>query len=294
MVTKKGKKLLVVILAAALMAEPVAQQTVYAKEIPAEVQQEADISASTANDQAAQNDETVQTESDEKAAEDNAQESLEEESEEEATPQLQDGTAVIPQGADETTVKEILGQALVANADQVDIQSLEWEYYCEGKTSIGISGNASFGSISGFTSETGKLIKTKYTHPAFADNGEGDYQIRLKGSDETVTVHRVYKLSSSIVLADGAEVGLKYNDDGDVDYDALRESIFQTIVQSISPDLTCKDVEIKYYAKTTSRPFGSFVQEWMPLEGGKSAGLTYPAISAGTYKRSRRKLLPAS
>lgn len=285
MVTKKGKKLLVVILAAALMAEPVAQQTVYAQEIPAEVQQEADISASTANDQAAQNDETVQTESDEKAAEDNAQESLEEESEaEEATPQLQDGTAVIPQGADETTVKEILGQALVANADQVDIQSLEWEYYCEGKTSIGISGNASFGSISGFTSETGKLIKTKYTHPAFADNGEGDYQIRLKGSDETVTVHRVYKLSSSIVLADGAEVGLKYNDDGDVDYDALRESIFQTIVQSISPDLTCKDVEIKYYAKTTSRPFGSFVQEWMPLEGGKSAGLTYPAISAGTYK----------
>lgn len=260
MVTKKGKKLLVVILAAALMAEPVAQQTVYAQEIPAEVQQEADISASTANDQAAQNDETVQTESDEKAAEDNAQESLEEESEaEEATPQLQDGTAVIPQGADETTVKEILGQALVANADQVDIQSLEWEYYCEGKTSIGISGNASFGSISGFTSETGKLIKTKYTHPAFADNGEGDYQIRLKGSDETVTVHRVYKLSSSIVLADGAEVGLKYNDDGDVDYDALRESIFQTIVQSISPDLTCKDVEIKYYAKTTSRPFGSFV-----------------------------------
>lgn len=284
MVTKKGKKLLVVILAAALMAEPVAQQTVYAQKIPAEVQQEADISASTANDQAAQNDETAQTESDEKAAEDNAQKSLEEESEEEATPQLQDGTAVIPQGADETTVKEILGQALVANADQVDLQSLEWEYYCEGKTSIGISGNASFGSIRGFTSETGKLIKTKYTHPAFADNGEGDYQIRFKGSDETVTVHRVYKLSSSIVLADGAEVGLKYNDDGDVDYDALRESIFQTIVQSISPDLTCKDVEIKYYAKTTSRPFGSFVQEWMPLEGGKSAGLTYPAISAGTYK----------
>ena len=81
MVTKKGKKLLAVILAAALMAEPVAQQTVYAQEIPAEVQQEADISASTANDQAAQNDETAQTESDEKAAEDNAQKSLEEESE---------------------------------------------------------------------------------------------------------------------------------------------------------------------------------------------------------------------
>ena len=93
MVTKKGKKLRAVISAAVLMVEPVAQQTVYAQEVPAEVQQETDISESTAN--------------------------------EEATPQLQDGTAVIPQGADETTVKEILGQALVANADQVDLQRPE-------------------------------------------------------------------------------------------------------------------------------------------------------------------------
>lgn len=288
MVTKKGKKLLAVILAAALMAEPVAQQTVYAQEIPAEVQQEADISASTANDQAAQNDETAQTESDEKAAEDNAQKSLEEESEaEEATPQLQDGTAVIPQGADETTVKEILGQALVANADQVDLQSLEWEYYCEGKTSIGISGNASFGSISGFTSETGKLIKTKYTHPAFADNGEGDYQIRLKGSDETVTVHRVYKLSSSIVLADGAEVGLKYNDDGDVDYDAVKAALFAKVVdveQSSPANLTAENLTIEYYATATTGAVGSLGHAWVPVEGGKVNGLTYPGIPEGAQK----------
>lgn len=288
MVTKKGKKLLAVILAAALMAEPVAQQTVYAQKIPAEVQQEADISASTANDQAAQNDETAQTESDEKAAEDNAQKSLEEESEaEEATPQLQDGTVVIPQGADETTVKEILGQALVANADQVDLQSLEWEYYCEGKTSIGISGNASFGSISGFTSETGKLIKTKYTHPTFADNGEGDYQIRLKGSDETVTVHRVYKLSSSIVLADGAEVGLKYNDDGDVDYDAVKAALFAKVVdveQSSPANLTAENLTIEYYATATTGAVGSLGHAWVPVEGGKVNGLTYPGIPEGAQK----------
>lgn len=288
MVTKKGKKLLAVILAAALMAEPVAQQTVYAQKIPAEVQQEADISASTANNQAAQNDETAQTESDEKAAEDNAQKSLEEESEaEEATPQLQDGTAVIPQGADETTVKEILGQALVANADQVDLQSLEWEYYCEGKTSIGISGNASFGSISGFTSETGKLIKTKYTHPTFADNGEGDYQIRLKGSDETVTVHRVYKLSSSIVLADGAEVGLKYNDDGDVDYDAVKAALFAKVVdveQSSPANLTAENLTIEYYATATTGTVGSLGHAWVPVEGGKVNGLTYPGIPEGAQK----------
>ena len=50
-----------------------------------------------------------------------------------AEPQLQNGAAVIPSGADEATVKELLCEALVANADQVDAQSLDWEYYCEGK-----------------------------------------------------------------------------------------------------------------------------------------------------------------
>ena len=62
---------------------------------------------------------------------------------------LKSGTAVIPADADLNQVKEILGKALVENADQVDLSSLEWEYYCEGKTVIGTSGNASWGSIEG-------------------------------------------------------------------------------------------------------------------------------------------------
>ena len=53
---------------------------------------------------------------------------------EEAVPQLQNGTAVIPAGSDAATVKERLCAALVSNAGQVDAQSLEWEYYCEGKS----------------------------------------------------------------------------------------------------------------------------------------------------------------
>ena len=64
----------------------------------------------------------------------NVQEEVQAEVQEEAAvPQLQNGTAVIPAGADAAAVKESLGQALVANADEVDLQSLEWEYYCEGK-----------------------------------------------------------------------------------------------------------------------------------------------------------------
>ena len=38
-------------------------------------------------------------------------------------------------------------------------------------------------------------VTTEYNHPAFLENGEGDFKFRLKGSDEVVTLHRAYKLS---------------------------------------------------------------------------------------------------
>ena len=51
-------------------------------------------------------------------------------------PVLQNGSAVIPSDASEDQVKDILCEALVSNADEVDAQSLNWEYYCEGKTGL--------------------------------------------------------------------------------------------------------------------------------------------------------------
>ena len=250
MISKRGKQLLTLVLASALIMQPVAQNTVYADTLQQEIV---------------------------------SQEILVNENET-AEPQLQDGTAVIPQGADIETVKKALAKALITNADYVDAQSLEWEYECEGKTNIGISGNKSFGSIEGFTSETGKFLKTKYTHPSLSDNAEGDYKVRFKGSDETVILHRVYKLASAITLIDGAEVGLKYTDDDTVDYDAFRESIFNTVVESVSPDMTIEDVTIEYYATATSGAVGSLGHDWMPLEGGKEGIYTYPAITTGDQK----------
>lgn len=41
--------------------------------------------------------------------------------------QLQNGTAIIPSGSEEATVKQILFDALVVNKEGVDPQSLEWE-----------------------------------------------------------------------------------------------------------------------------------------------------------------------
>ena len=122
---KKSTQLLAVALTAAMLAQPVGAQLVFAE----------------GNADAAQQEQTVS------------------QSAETAEAVLQDGTAVIPADADLNQVKEILGKALVKNADQVDLSSLEWEYYCEGKN--GLLKNTAWGSIEGFTSETGKYIKTK-------------------------------------------------------------------------------------------------------------------------------------
>lgn len=207
----------------------------------------------------------------------------------EVTPQLKDGSAVIPSNATEEQVKEILCKALVSNADEVDAKSLEWEYYCEGKdVKTGLIPHEAWGSINGFESQTGKVIKVTYTHPALADNKDGSYSVRVIDAEgnvisDEVTLNKVAKLSSSITLDEGCEVAMPYKTDATVDYDALRQSIFTTVVASTNPELTVDDVTIEYYATATTGAVGDLGKAWMPLEGGKDT-LTYPAISVGEQK----------
>ncbi len=203
--------------------------------------------------------------------------------EEAAVPQLQNGTAVIPAGADAAAVKEILGQALVANADEVDLQSLEWEYYCTGKN--GLLTNNAWGSVNGFTSERNVVfVPTTFTHPALADNSDGIYQVRLAGTDTEVTLTKAAKLSSSIVLNEGCTVNLAYNEDLSINYDRLRENIFSAVVVSSEPQLTVNDVTIEYYATAVTGAVGSLGKAWVPLEGGTVNALKYPAMSEGTWR----------
>lgn len=115
---KKSTQLLAVALTAAMLAQPVGAQMVFAEGNADAVQQEQAVSPAAETTRAV----------------------------------LKSGTAVIPANADLNQVKEILGKTLVENADQVNLSSLEWEYYCEGKSVIGTPGNPSWGSIEGFTS----------------------------------------------------------------------------------------------------------------------------------------------
>ena len=172
----------------------------------------------------------------------------------------------------------------------MDPQSLNWEYQCEGKSKTGLAKNTAWGSIGGYESTTGNLIKVTYTHPALAANDDGSYPVRLKGGSQEVTMTKAAKLSSSITLNEGVSVALPYDENAQVDYDALRAAIFENVVASKTPeDLSVDDVTIEYYAENVvaGRPAGT--HEWVRFEGDTIQNaigipLDYPAISAGEQK----------
>lgn len=234
MITKRGKKCLAFILAATLTLEPLATQAIYASDV---VYESVDSGSALLADES-----------------------------QKVTVQLQNGTAVIPQGADIETAKAAIAKALVVNADEVDVKKLDWEYECEGKDKTKLQKNTAFGSLEGFTSTTTKKIlwntvTTEYNHPAFLENGEGDFKFRLKGSDEVVTLHRAYKYESSFVLKDAPyEVSMAFNEDQSYDFDATARAIYDAVIAETNPaGLTYDDVSMEYNAGT------DIIQNWQPL-----------------------------
>lgn len=186
-------------------------------------------------------------------------------------PILKDGSAVIPSGADLETVNKILVDTLISNKEEVDTSSVEWEYYCTGKSGLGRSNDA-WGSIAGFESKSKSgLITTTYTHPALADNVDGEYLVRIAGTTAEVTLTKKAKNDGSITVNEGCSVAIPYREDGSADYSALYQLLFDAVVDSTTPALTCEDLTIEYEAT-----YG-LVKSYVPLEGRN----LYPAISAG-------------
>lgn len=190
------------------------------------------------------------------------------------SPVLQNATVLIPSDATVEQVTEILNKALIKNLDNVDTSSIEWEYQCEGKSSIA-SKNTAWGPINGFES-TKKVwgVSTTYTHPSLAANSDGSYQVRIKGTTKEVTVTKAAKLNSAIEVNEGVEVTLPYKDAENIDYDVLKKAIFEKVVKESTPDLTWENVEIKY-----AYTLGKFTL-WTNLDG--EAGR--PAITAGAHE----------
>lgn len=200
------------------------------------------------------------------------------------SPELQNAEVIIPSDATVGQVTEILNKALIKNLDNVDTSSIEWEYQCEGKSTFA-SKNTAWGSINGFESTKKTLFgatTTTYTHPSLAANSDGSYQVRIKGNDTVVTVTKAAKLNSAIEVNQGVEVTLPYDEDANVNYDTLKENIFNSVVKSSNPELTVNDVNIQYYASATN--MGITTHAWVDLNGGKANLVDYQAISEGTQK----------
>lgn len=195
------------------------------------------------------------------------------------SPVLQNATVLIPSDATVGQVTEILNKAVIKNLDNVDTSSIEWEYQCEGEN--GLLKNTAWGSINGFESNKKVVfVPTNFTHPSLAANSDGSYQVRIKGTTKEVTVTKAAKLKSVIEVNEGVEVTLPYDEDANVNYDALKENIFNSVVKSSNPELTVNDVTIQYYATGKIIFDGLEKKDWTSLEGSK----VYPAISEGTQK----------
>lgn len=210
--------------------------------------------------------------------------------EDSATPVLQNGvTVIIPSDAEDDEVANILYEALVENKDQVSAEGLKWEYYCTGyDTTTGLVPHDSWVSINGgesytYTTILGKDVKTgTYKHDPLATNGNGDYDVRIGENGTVVTIHKYDKLLSSILLNEDASVKLVYNEDLTVNYDAVRQQIWENVVDATDPELTLDDVTIEYYATATTGSLGSIGKNYAPLQGGQVGNLTYPAMGEGT------------
>ena len=198
---------------------------------------------------------------------------------------LQDGTAIIPEGASEEKVNQILTRTLVAGFDEMSkedqntlLSTCKWEYYCKGETPLTHKTKDAWVSVGGFKIKEG--IST-YHFLALSDAKTEckAYSVRLTtATDKTVQFTKAAMRDSSITLKQDASVKLPYKEDGTLDFDALRAAIFQQVVdEGTTPSLTTENTEIKYYATSST----GWTQEWVKLDGDKVNLATYPAISAG-------------
>lgn len=188
------------------------------------------------------------------------------------------GEVLIKSSMTNEEVAELLNKALIRNYDELDDAtkaSLQWEYYgrAYGK-STGAPGEKIWGTINGGASYT--KLRLTYVQKALKDLDAGDYQVRLAGTKTEATLVKVDKYTSTIAVnKEVTEIGLTFNADNTINYDALAQRIFDVLVNTAActPTITRDDVTIEY-----KYVFG-VVPVWEPLEGTTSLS----ALKEGTH-----------
>lgn len=192
------------------------------------------------------------------------------------------GEVIIKSGMTNDEVAQILNKALISNYDELDDAtkaSLQWEYEGHGYTQKGVpSAKKHWGTINGNVSFTEKHLMTtlNYVTKALKDADNGDYQVRLAGTTAEATLVKADKYSSTIAVnKEVTEIGLTFNADNTINYDALAQRIFDVLVNTAActPTITRDDVTIEY-----KYVFG-IISAWVPLEGTTSL----PALKEGAH-----------
>ena len=173
----------------------------------------------------------------------------------------------------------ILAQVVEASTSALTVDNTTIEYYATAKK----IGSHDWAVLEG---ETKELINV---YPAISA-GEQKIKVTFNGSDTyfstsaETTVTFTERADAHIVLKEGQTVARPYVDATTVDYDALRATILQQVVdEGTTPALTLQNTEIEYYASSALVDH----KERVKLEGeyktipviNKEIG--YPAISAG-------------
>lgn len=111
--------------------------------------------------------------------------------------------------------------------------------------------------------------------------GEGAYSAK----DIPLNVTFLGREASVISFKDNPTVKIQYNDDLSIKLPELKAAIWENVVDSTTPaDLSTANVSIKYYANAVTGSTEHLGHAWADLNGEKINGLTYPAISEGTWK----------
>ena len=171
-------------------------------------------------------------------------------------------------------LKENIFNSVVKSSNpELTVNDVTIQYYATGKIIFDGLEKKDWTSLEGSKvypaiSEGTQKIKISY-------NGNDTYY----GAEKEVNITVKDRTPSDITVNEGQTIKLAYNDDATVNYDKVREDIFNKVVESSTPDLTVDDVTIQYYAST--KTLGVPSQAWVALEGGKDV-VNYPAISEGT------------
>lgn len=173
---------------------------------------------------------------------------------------------------------DALKKAIFEKVVKESTPDLTWE-------NVEIKYEYTFGLITKWTNLDGEDKRpaiTPGTHKIKISYAEND---AYYGVDAEVQVSFKERASSEINVKKDQTIKLSYNDDATVNYDKVREDIFNKVVESSTPDLTVDDVTIQYYATGKILGIdGTVKKEWTSLEGYKDAFVEYPAMSEGEHR----------